>query len=110
MTGSSDTSPESLLGVRTMESLYILSCAAIVKRLALRAFCLCKRKCVCSLFNNKKKKEEKKNKTKRAHCVTTACLAPSCFRGEGKMGRIMVCPKAEEGGGVGFSKKSICVR
>lgn len=105
VTGSSNASPESLLGVWTMESLYILSCATIVKcQMALCAFCLCKRKCVCSLFNNKKKKKRKNKTPKKALCVTTACLAPSCFRGEGKMGRIMVCPKAEEGGGVGFSK------
>lgn len=37
-------------------------------------FCLCMFECCCSI--------------KKSHCVTTARLVPSCFRGEGKIGRI----------------------
>lgn len=66
---------ESLLHVQTMESLYVLPCAVISKRLS-----LCKCECVCLNFDKKKKK---------SYCVTTACLALLCFRGEGKTGRIM---------------------
>lgn len=39
-------------------------------------FCLSMCVCACSLFNKK-----------QSHCVTTARLVPSCFRGEGKTGR-----------------------
>lgn len=43
-------------------------------------------------------------KNRGGHRVTTACLAPSCFRGEGKMRRIMVCPTAERSGGGGVGR------
>lgn len=70
---------KSLLDTQTMASLYVLSCGVIIGCLSLCVFVCVMCECACSLFNKEKKK---------SHCVTTACLVPSCFRGEGKTGRI----------------------
>lgn len=83
---SADIFSESLLDALTMESLYIPSRVTVIKRLARLRFGLCVCQCICSMFNLEEK--EKRKRKNNSHCVATACLAVSRFRGEGKMGRI----------------------
>lgn len=56
-----------------MASLYVLSCAKIIRCLSLCVFVCARAKVFVRCV---------------PHCVTTARLVPSCFRGEGKTGRI----------------------
>lgn len=84
---SADIFSESPLDALTMESLYIPSRVTVIKRLAQPRFGLCVCQCVCSMFNlEKKKKGKRKN---NSHCVATACLAVSRFRGERQDGANM---------------------
>lgn len=66
-----------------MASLYVLSCATITRCLSLCVLFLCVIVSVCvNVFVHGSIKK------KKSHCVTTARLVLSCFRGEGKTGRI----------------------
>lgn len=68
--------PKSLLDIPTMASLYVLSCAMITRCLSL-CVCVCVR---VNVFVH--------SSIKKSHCATTARLVLSCFREEGKTGRI----------------------
>lgn len=84
---SADIFSESLLDALTMESLYIPSRVTVIKRLARLRLGLCVCQCVCSMFNLEKK--EKRKRKNNSHCVATACLAVSRFRGERQDGANM---------------------
>lgn len=67
-----------------MASLYVLSCAKIIRCLSLCVFVCARAKVFVRCV---------------PHCVTTARLVPSCFRGEGKTGRIKGGMSIGGGGG-----------